>query len=51
LLLVGKIEVSDDETKLSFTDTNDLVFDASFDAVENLVIKKDGTSIIYNRIR
>ena len=51
LLLVGKIEVYDDETKLNFIGTNDLVFDASFDAVENLVIQKDGISIIYNRIR
>jgi hypothetical protein len=51
LMLVGKIEVSDDETKLSFTDTNDLVFTASFDALENLVIQKDDTSIVYIRMR
>ncbi len=51
LMLVGKIEVSDDVTKLYFTDTRDAVFKASFDTSENLVIQKDDTSIIYNRVR
>ena len=51
LMLVGKIGVSNDITKLSFIDTEDAVFDASFDAAENLVIQKNDKSIIYNRVR
>jgi hypothetical protein len=51
LMLVGKIGVSDDVTTLSFTDVDDVVFDASFDTAENLVLQKDDTSIVYSRIR
>ena len=51
LMLVGKIGVSDDATKLRFTDTDEVLFDASFDADENLIIQKDDSFIIYNRIR
>ena len=51
LLLVGKIAVSEGDTELSFIDADDAVFKASFDASENLVIQKDGSSVIYNRVR
>jgi hypothetical protein len=51
LILVGKIGISDDATKLNYIDTDDAVFKASFDTSENLLIQKDDTSIIYNRVR
>ena len=51
LELVGKIGMTDDAKKLYFIDSLDAVFQANFDASENLVIKKDGTSLIYNRTR
>ena len=51
LMLIGKIGISDVSTKLYFIDTDDKVFDASFDASENLVLQKDDISIIYNRVR
>jgi len=51
LIALGKIAVSDDVTNLSFVDTNDIVYEASFDTAENLVIQKGDTSITYNRVR
>lgn len=51
LLFVGKIEITDAENTLNFIDTQDAVFKASFDAAENLVIKKNDTELIYNRVR
>jgi hypothetical protein len=51
LMLVGKIGISDEVNLVNFIDTDDVVFKASFDAAENLVIQKNDTSIIYNRVR
>ena len=48
-LLIGKIGMLDDATKIYFVDTSDAVFQANFDTSENLIVQKNGTTIIYYR--
>ena len=51
LMLLGKIDVTDDAAKLLFIDTDNTLYDATFDATENLVIQKEGNSKTYRRVR
>ena len=48
-LLIGKIGMLDDGTKIYFVDSSDAVFQASFDSSENLVVQQKEATIIYYR--
>jgi hypothetical protein len=51
LVMVGKIEQTANATSLQFVAVDKTVFNASFDASENLTLQKDGGSVVYNRVR
>jgi hypothetical protein len=51
LLMIGKIELTGDASRLQFIAADKTILNASFDVSENLTIQKEGGSVTYNRVR